>query len=92
MQHQVAPNSSWCVYVLRSTKNGRLYTGSTNDLQRRLEEHNRGKSRYTRSAGPFELVYSEECDNRLAARRRELFLKSGRGREFLKGTLSQPMG
>ncbi|HKZ50160.1 MAG TPA: GIY-YIG nuclease family protein, partial [Dehalococcoidia bacterium] len=37
----------------------RLYTGSTNDLQRRLAEHQRGKNRYTRYAGPFELVYSE---------------------------------
>ena len=74
----------WKVYVLRSTKNGRLYTGSTNDLERRLEEHERGKTRYTRHAGPFELVYVEEYETRLEARRRERFLKSGQGREELK--------
>jgi putative endonuclease len=78
---------TWYVYVLQSLKNGRLYTGSTNDLQRRLEEHQRGKSRYTRYAGPFELVYSEEHGTRLEARQRELFLKSGRGRALLKEKL-----
>jgi putative endonuclease len=77
----------WHVYVLRSVRNGRLYTGSTNDLDRRLEEHQRGKSRYVRHAGPFELVYTEEYGTRLEARRRELFLKSGRGRALLKEEL-----
>ena len=77
----------WCVYVLRSQKNGRLYTGSTNDLQRRLEEHQRGKNRYVRHAGPFELAYTEECGTHLEARRRELFLKSGKGRALLKEKL-----
>ena len=77
----------WYVYVLQSLKNGRLYTGSTNDLQRRLEEHQRGKNRYARHAGPFELVHSEECGTRLEARQRELFLKSGRGRALLKEKL-----
>ena len=70
----------WVVYVLRSLKNGRLYTGSTNNLERRIAEHHRGKTRYTRHAGSIELVYREEQPNRLTARRRELFLKSGQGR------------
>jgi len=76
------------VYVLRSSRNGRLYTGSTNDLERRLSEHQRGHSVYTRHAGPFELVYSEEYETRLEARRRELFLKSGRGRRELASLIS----
>ena len=83
----------WYVYVLRSARNGRLYTGSTNDLERRLQEHQRGKNRYARYAGPFELVYKEEYGTRLEARQRELFLKSGRGRALLKqefGPLTQP--
>lgn len=71
----------WVVYVLRSLKNGRLYTGSTNDLERRLGEHGRGKNRYTKYAGPFELVYQELQPDGLTARRRERFLKSGQGRE-----------
>ena len=77
----------WWVYVLRSVKNGRLYTGSTNDLERRLEEHQRGKNRYVRHGGPFELLYTEEYETRLEARRRELFLKSGRGRALLREKL-----
>ena len=77
----------WDVYVIRSLKNGRLYTGSTNDLERRLQEHDRGKNRYVRYAGPFELVYTEEHGTRLEARQREIFLKSGRGRALLKREL-----
>jgi len=80
-------SDDWCAYVLRSRKNGRLYTGSTNDLQRRLNEHERGKNAYVRNAGPFDLVYTEKCPSRLEARRRERYLKSGVGREFLKSRL-----
>ena len=77
----------WWVYVLRSRTNDRLYTGSTNDLPRRIGEHDRGKGAYTRHAGPFELIHTEEYPTRLEARRRERFLKSGQGREELKRTL-----
>ena len=73
----------WYVYVLRSLTNRRLYTGSTNDLQRRLAEHQRGKTRYTRHGGPFELVHVEEFGTRLEARQRERALKSGQGRAYL---------
>ncbi len=75
------------MYVLRSLRNRRLYTGSTNDLQRRLAEHARGKSAYSRHAGPFELIHTEEYPTGLAARRRERFLKSGQGREELERLL-----
>ncbi len=74
----------WCAYVLKSLRNGRYYTGSTDDLPRRLAEHEGGKSRYTRNLRPLRLVYAEACADRLKARRRERFLKSGAGREFLK--------
>ncbi len=69
--------------MLESSKNGRLYTGSTNDLERRLAERQRGKTRYTRHAGPFTLVHTEKHPTRLDARKRERFLKSGQGREEL---------
>jgi len=75
------------VYVLRSLRNGRLYTGSTNNLARRHDEHRRGYSAYTRNAVPFELVYTEELETRLEARRRELYLKSGHGRSELASLL-----
>ena len=74
----------YCVYVLKSLKNSRLYTGSTNNIERRLEEHNSGGSKYTRFTRPFVLVYKEEFETRSEAYKRELFLKSGKGRESLK--------
>ena len=79
----------WYVYVLKSSKNGRLYTGSTNNLERRLEEHSSGKSVYTRTTRPYQLVYQEELTDELEARRRERFLKSGKGREFLQSRLDR---
>ena len=74
----------WYVYILKSTKNGRYYTGSTNDIERRVMEHNAGKSTYTRLTRPFRLIYQEAYATRLEARRRELFYKTGKGRESLK--------
>ncbi|MEX2245218.1 MAG: GIY-YIG nuclease family protein [Dehalococcoidia bacterium] len=73
----------WCVYVLRSRKDGRLYTGFSTDLARRLDEHARGASSYTRRIRPLDLVYHETRPDRLDARRREKWLKTGRGREEL---------
>ena len=74
----------WNVYVLRSLKNDWLYIGLTNDLDRRVREHNRGYNRSTKGKGPFELVHYEEFETRPRARRREIYLKSGIGRETLK--------
>lgn len=71
-------------YVLKSLKNGRCYTGSTSNLDRRLREHNKGKTKSIRFNGPFELIYKEQYNTRLEAVRRELFLKSGKGRGYLQ--------
>ncbi len=72
------------VYVLKSLVNGRLYNGSTKDLKRRLFEHNAGKSRYTSLTRPFKLVYKEAYNTRSEAVKRELFFKTGKGRELLR--------
>ncbi|MBI5464884.1 MAG: GIY-YIG nuclease family protein [Ignavibacteriales bacterium] len=72
------------VYVLKSQQGGGHYVGMTNDLTRRLREHNRGMTRSTRSRRPFEVVYVEEYEDREAARRREKYLKTAAGRRFLK--------
>ncbi len=84
-------DDAWCVYVLRSLSNGRLYTGSTNNIERRLKEHAAHASTYTRYTGPYDLVYKEEQPDRLSARRRERYLKTGRGREELR-RLMTPAG
>lgn len=75
---------SYCVYVLQSKIDGRLYTGMTSNFQRRLRQHNSGKTRSTKSRVPFSVVYTEEVSSRAKARKREVYLKSGAGREFIK--------
>lgn len=75
------------VYAIKSQKDGRLYKGLTSDINRRIHEHNSRKTFSTKPYIPWELVYSKEFDNRISAREYELFLKSGKGRDFLKHIL-----
>ncbi|HEY4488713.1 MAG TPA: GIY-YIG nuclease family protein [Candidatus Paceibacterota bacterium] len=77
------------VYILRSEKNGKLYKGLTEDLRRRLDEHNSGHSGFTKSGAPWKLVYYEAFISRRDARREELFLKSGKGKERIKYLLTE---
>ncbi len=73
------------VYVLKSLKDEELYIGSTNDLKRRIREHQNGKSFSTQFRRPFELVYYEAYKNEKDAREREHQLKfRGNARRFLK--------
>ncbi len=72
------------VYSLKSEKDGRIYVGFTEDLTRRLKEHNSGKTRSTKGWVPWKVVYTEAVDSREKARAREIYLKSGIGKEFLK--------
>lgn len=66
---------TWYVYILRCN-DGTLYTGSTDDVQRRLAVHNSGKgAKYTRSRTPVALVYSEVCESYSAALKREYAIK-----------------
>jgi putative endonuclease len=74
-------------YILKSKKDGRIYTGYTQDLRKRLNQHNKGLSTYTKGRGPFILVYYEACLAEDKARSRELFLKSGMGKRYLKNRL-----
>lgn len=67
---------AWSVYVLRC-KNKSLYTGITNDIQRRLKMHHDGiASKYTRSRRPVKLVYQENSLTRSKALKREYAIKS----------------
>ncbi len=75
------------VYVIQSEKDGKWYTGLTNDWQKRLSEHNAGKVFSTKNRAPFKLIYYEACLNEYDARAREKYLKSGRGKRYLKNRL-----
>jgi putative endonuclease len=66
---------TWSCYILRCADNT-LYTGITNDLEKRLAAHNAGTaSKYTRPRGPVKLVFVEDCADRSAASKRELEIK-----------------
>jgi putative endonuclease len=61
----------------------------TDNLQRRIHEHNSGTQRTTRPYAPFELVFSEEYPDRIAARKVEKQLKSGFGKEYLRSLIEK---
>ena len=61
-----------------------IYVGLTNDVNRRIIEHNNGENKSTKAYRPFILIYDEQHNTRLEARAREKYLKSGVGKEFLK--------
>ena len=72
------------VYILKSLKDGRHYTGYTKDLERRLNDHNRGKSRSVQKRGPFELVYKETFNSKEEAVDRERQIKNYKGGNAFK--------
>ncbi len=76
-------------YVLQSKNNGRRYTGYTNDLRKRLREHNELKSSYTKYRGPYECIYYEACRNERDAKAREKYLKTGMGKRYLNNRLKR---
>jgi putative endonuclease len=76
------------VYVLYSKSLSKRYVGSSSDINKRLIEHNSGKSKFTKGGIPWRLIYSEQFDTNSEARKREIFLKSGNGRKFLDSILT----
>ena len=72
------------VYILLSTKDGKLYIGSTPDLKKRIEKHNHGYVLATKYRRPIKLIYYEGYLHTRDAKRREIFLKGGKGHEQLK--------
>jgi len=77
------------IYVLRSAKSGRWYIGCTNNLRKRLQQHQKGLSRYTKGKGPFEIIYFEGCKNESDGFAREKYLKTGMGRRYLKNRMKR---
>jgi putative endonuclease len=71
------------VYVLK-LKNNDLYIGYTNSIKKRLEDHQRGKSKFTKPQRPVKLVYYEAYLSKEDATKRESHLKTSQQRELLK--------
>ena len=66
----------WIVYILRCADDT-LYTGITNDLEKRILKHSAGTgAKYTRGRGPFEIVFTEHFLDKSSASKREAQIKS----------------
>ena len=74
----------WFVYVLRSEKKGRHYVGHTKNLEKRLKQHNDGKTRSLKAHLPVRVVYVEERSSKQEAYRREKQIKNYKGGEAFK--------
>ncbi len=83
----MSEQQSYTVYALESESNGMLYIGFTEDVTRRLREHNAGKSKFTKGYRPWKLVYTEVVIGRDEARNREKYLKTSSGKKWLKEIL-----
>lgn len=79
--------NNWYVYVVESLEDKLWYTGCTNNLIKRLKDHNDGKVYATKSRKPFILIYYEVSHNKYDAFTREKYLKSGMGKRYLKNRL-----
>ena len=75
------------VYALKSESRNYIYVGMTNNIERRLSEHNNGYNKTTKPYRPFVLIYTKTFDTRPEARLYEKYLKSTSGRRFLRRIL-----
>ena len=72
------------VYIIQSESSGRYYTGFTDNLERRLEEHNNGDSPSTRNKGPWKLAHQEPFQTRSEAMKREYEIKAKKSRKSIR--------
>ena len=79
------------VYILKSTKDDSLYIGYTSNLKKRFVEHNTGKSLATRHKRPYKLIFYEAFINKIDAKNRESYLKSGWGFRSIKKLLKRSL-
>jgi len=74
-------------YILLSTKFRKTYTGFTLNLEKRLVEHNNGKSTFTKLYRPWRIIYYESFETKIEAIDREKYFKSTSGRRWIKNSL-----
>ncbi len=72
------------VYAIKSESRNYIYVGISNNVARRLNEHNKGYNKTTKPYRPFLLIHTEELPSRIEARKREKQLKSSSGKRFLR--------
>ena len=74
-------------YVLKSLQDGTFYTGTTNDLKKRLTEHNKGNNFSTKCLRSYKIIYFEGCINKQDTLRREKYLKTSWGKRYIKNRI-----
>lgn len=75
------------IYILKSLKDGKYYTGFSSDLRSRIRDHHAGNVQSTKNRRPLELIYYEAYKEKTQAVRREKFLKTTKGKLQLKKQL-----
>lgn len=79
--------TDYIVYILYSSSIDKYYVGYTNDVARRLLEHNRIKGKYTDKGIPWELVYSESYSDKILAENREKEIKKKKSRKYIESLI-----
>ena len=79
------------VYILKSLKDSSLYIGYSADLKKRFADHNNGKSLATKYRKPYKLVFYEAFTDRIDAKHRETYFKSGWGLRSIKKILKRSL-
>ncbi|MDO8929153.1 MAG: GIY-YIG nuclease family protein [Bacteroidota bacterium] len=74
----------YTVYALHSQFDGRIYVGFSSNVEKRLKEHNSGKTKSTKGFRPWVIIFTEEYTNRIEAREKEKYYKTGIGKEKLR--------
>ena len=89
------PIKMYWIYAVYNRKKDKIYIGQTDNIERRLLEHNNKdnpRHKFTRRyKGDWTLFYQEECSSRIEALKREKQLKNFKGREFIKDKLNIPV-
>jgi len=76
------------VYIIQSKKNGKFYIGCTDDIERRVDQHNSGRNKSTKSGVPWELKYQEEFYDRKTAMNREKEIKDKKSKRYIEWLIS----
>jgi putative endonuclease len=81
---------TYSVYIFFSKKCDKYYVGQTDDIERRVEEHNSGRGgKYTIRCKPWDLVYTECYESRSLANKRELEIKKKKSRKYIKNLITK---
>ena len=82
----------FCVYIIQSEKDGSYYIGHTEDVEKRLSEHNAFNGRYTSSKKPWKIVYREKLLSKAEAAQREREIKKKKSRRYIEFLINSSVG